>query len=96
MLAGMMARPRATSSRTNSGVTNSGTDGAEALAVVVRGLRALEHLLAAEILALGDVDHLLGDDAGARPFELRDGLCRRARAQRLRRVGEIARQVLAA
>jgi hypothetical protein len=26
MLEGMMARPRATSARTNSGVTNSGTD----------------------------------------------------------------------
>ena len=46
---------------------------AEAFAVVVRRLRAFEHLLAAEIFALGDVDHFLGDDAGPRPFELGDG-----------------------
>ena len=86
---------------------------AEALAVVVRGLRALEHFLAAEIFALGDVDHFLGDDARARPFELGEGVRaiaaglhpsrlrsappggREKRPQRLRRVGEIARQVLA-
>ena len=51
--------------------------GAEAFAVVMRGLRAVEHLLAAEVFALGDVDHLLGDDAGAGPFELRDRLAGR-------------------
>ena len=70
MLHGMMARPRAISSRTNSGVTNSGTDGAEALAVGERRFGAVELLLAAEILALGDVDHLLGDDAGARRIRI--------------------------
>ncbi len=67
---------------------------AEALAVIVGGLRAVEHLLAAEIFALGDVDHLLGDDALARPFELRH---RRAveRAHRPRRAGKVAGEVLA-
>ena len=44
----------------------------EALAVGERCLRPFEHLLAAEILAFGDIDHLLGEDAGARPFQLRD------------------------
>ena len=38
---------------------------AEALAVRQGGLCALQHLLAAEIFARGDIDHLLGDDAGA-------------------------------
>ena len=47
--------------------------GAEAFAVVVRRLRALQHCLAAEIFALGDVDHFLGDDARTRPFELGEG-----------------------
>ena len=47
---------------------------AEALAVVMGGLRDVEHFLAAEIFALGDVDHFLGDDAGARPFELGEGV----------------------
>ena len=87
----MMARPRATSERTNSGVTKSGTAGAEAFAVVVRGLRALQHFLAAEIFALGDVDHFLGDDAGARPFELGEGVaaCEANSLPRLRgRVGD--------
>ena len=41
MLAGMMARPRATSSRTNSGVTWRNR-GAEAFAVVQRRLRPLQ------------------------------------------------------
>ncbi len=94
MFDGMMARPRATSSRTNSGVTKSGTARAKTLAVVVGGLRHVEHLLAAEIFALGDINHFLGDDAQARPLQLSDGLAVE-RAQRPRRVGEIARQMLA-
>ncbi len=79
--------------------------GAEAFTVVMRGLRAVEHGLAAEILALGDVDHLLGDDAGARPFELGDlppylfpacgGGWGGGGAQRPVRVGEVAGEVLA-
>ena len=112
--------------------------GAKALAVIMRRRRGLVHLFAPKVLALGDVDHLLGDDAGPRPFELGQGLrltlpwrgrvgaerrggvnsrrpqvtptrshcvrstsplqgeVRRRSAQRLRRVREIARQVLAA
>ena len=53
-------------------MTKSRHRGAKALAVGERRLGALELLLAAEIFALGDVDHLLGDDAGAGEFELRD------------------------
>src|SRR5262249_25782807 len=66
----------------------------EGVAVLARGLRSVEHLFAAEIFALGDVDHFLGDDAGARPFELRErtGVDRLHRA---RRVGETPRQMLA-
>ena len=80
MLAGMMARPRAISVRTNSGVMNGGHRGAEAFAVGQRRFGALELSLAAEVFALGDVDHLLGDDAGAREFELGDRARRRGRA----------------
>ena len=68
--------------------------GAETFAVVMGGLRDVEHLLAAEIFALGDVDHFLGDDALARPFELRHRMAVEP-AQRARRIGEIARQMLA-
>ena len=50
--------------------------GAEALAVGGGLLRALQLHLAPEILALGDIDHLLGDDAGAGEFQLGDGLVR--------------------
>src|SRR6059058_2018595 len=70
MLQGMIARPRATSLRTNSGVTNSGT-GPETLAVGAGGLGALQLSFAPKVFALGDVDHLIGDDAGAGEFELR-------------------------
>ena len=51
-----------------------GQRGAEALAVGQPFLGEIERHLAAEILALGDVDHFLGDDARARPFELGDRL----------------------
>ena len=67
---------------------------AEAFAVVVGGLRALQHCLAAEIFALGDVDHFLGDHAGAGPFELGDRLAGEP-LQRLWRIREIPREVLA-
>ena len=75
MLAGMMARPRATSSRTNSGVMKSRDRGAEALAVgePLLAPRA-QRLRAAEVLAVGDVDHLLGDDPGAGELVLRHQL----------------------
>ena len=68
---------------------------AEALAVGARRFRPLELHLAAEILALGDVDHLLGDDAGARELVLRHRLAVE-RAQRRVHLREGARQVLAA
>ena len=80
MLDGMMARPRAISSRTNSGVMNSGTDAPKLSPSVVRAFGAVELLLAAEVLALGDVDHLLGDDAGLGEFVLRDRRAVDARA----------------
>ena len=92
MLAGMMARPRAISERTNSGVMCAGNVGAEDFAVGQRGLGAREHGRAADVLAMGDVGHLLGHDAGARVFELRDGLTGDA-AERLRLGGEVAREV---
>src|SRR5260370_41834499 len=56
---------------------------AETLAVGERIFRALEHALAPEVLALGDVDHLLGDYAGARPFELGQRLCADAAQRRM-------------
>ena len=94
MLAGMMARPRATSLLHEFRRDEQRHRSAEAFAVVVRGLRGLQHCLAAEIFALGDVDHFLGDHAGARPFELGDGLSREP-LQRLWRIREIAREMLA-
>src|SRR4029453_11971917 len=69
--------------------------GAEALAVGKRRLGALELLLASEIFALGDVDHFLGNDAGARELELRDRLAGK-RPQGTMDGGKIAGEVLAA
>ena len=91
MLHGMMARPRAISSRTNSGVTNSGTEAPKLSPSLLRPFGALELLLAAEVLALGDVDHLLGDDAGAGEFELRDRVAVERRAAAGSRSGRRAR-----
>ncbi len=68
---------------------------AEALAVGERRFRALELDLAAEVLARRDVDHLLGDDAGARPFELGHRLAGE-RAQRAMVLREHAREMLVA
>ena len=87
MLAGMMARPQRDLLAHELRRDELRQRGAEALAVGQPLLGDLERELAAEILALGDIDHLLGDDAGARPFVLRDRLARQA-AQRPRRVGE--------
>src|SRR5262249_46432005 len=67
---------------------------AEAFTVGERGFGALELLLAAEVLALGDIDHFLGDDTGPRPFELGEVLSVK-RPPGLRRVGEIACEMLA-
>ena len=44
---------------------NSGTEAPKLSPSFARPFGAVELLLAAEVLALGDVDHLLGDDAGA-------------------------------
>ncbi len=66
-----------------------GDVGAETLAVGERELGAGEHGDAAEILAVRDVGHLLGDDAGARVLELRDGLAGNT-AERLRLFGKVA------
>ena len=46
---------------------------AEILAVVEPGLRFGGGSLAADILAVGDIDHLGRDDAGAGELELGDG-----------------------
>src|SRR5262249_58337650 len=69
--------------------------GAEALALGKRGLGALELLLATEVLAFGDIDHFLGDDAGARELQLRHRPAIRC-PQRTVRGRKIAREVLAA
>ncbi len=66
--------------------------GAKAFAVGEGGFGALELLLAAEVLAGGDVDHLLGDDAGAGEFQLRDHVAVEA-AQRLVMRGERFRRM---
>src|SRR3954453_5634567 len=72
MLDGMMGRPRATFEGANSGGMDAGTaprneprhPAPKLLAVGQCGFGALELFLAAEVLAFGDVDHLLGDDIG--------------------------------
>ena len=69
MLAGMMARPRAISSRTNSGVTKSGIAAPKSSPSRMHGGVGL----AAQVLADGDVFHLRRDDAGAGVFQLGDG-----------------------
>ncbi len=69
-----MARPRATSRADEFRGDEERHRRAEAFAVVGAFLRDVEHCLTAEIFALGDVDHFLGDDALARPFELGDGV----------------------
>ena len=89
MLAGMIARPRATSSRTKSGgVMNSGMAAPKALAVGETLGSRFDRLLAREILAMGDIDHLFGNDPGAGEFELGDELARLSRAQPARRGAE--------
>ena len=72
MLAGMMARPRAISSRTNSGVMNAGSDAPKLSPCASLRFGAFEHFFAAEILPRGDEDHLLSDHAGAGELILRD------------------------
>ena len=69
-----------------------GDVGAEGFAVGQRRLGAGEHGRAADVLAVRDVGHLLGDDAGARILELGDGLAGEA-AEGLRLGGEVAREM---
>ena len=71
-----------------------GDGGAEAFAVGERRLGASERGLAAEVLAVRDVDHLLGDDAGAGKLVLRHRLAGDGRAA-ARLVGEVAGQMRA-
>ena len=51
---------------------------AKALAVFYARGRFIEGALAAEIFAMRDIAHLLGDDAGAGEFELRHGRAARS------------------
>ena len=83
MLAGMMARPRAISSRTNSGVISSGIAGAEADCRRASAERP-------EIFARGDEFHFLGDEALARIMKLGDIACPAWRAAACARRGRIA------
>src|SRR5690606_1280611 len=68
--------------------------GAEALAIGQRRFGALEHRFASQVLTMGDVDHLLGDDAGAGVLELRQRLALDA-AEGPRLVREVAGERLA-
>ncbi len=70
ILAGMMARPRATSDAHEFGRHESGQRGAEALPVRKPRFRLFGLTRAPEIFPVRDIGHLLGDDAGPRPFEL--------------------------
>ena len=78
MLAGMMARPRATSSRTNSGVIASGiaapkdSPGCWRRISIAPACRAQLSVLALQVLADRDELHLRRDDAAARVVHLRD------------------------
>ena len=60
----------------------SGDGCAEALAVPKTLASPLHRCLARQILAMGDIDHLFGDDPGASEFELGDELTGLARAER--------------
>ena len=60
-----------------------GDFGAEVLAVGSAFGRTVQRLLPTQVLAVRDVDHLLGDDAGAGEFELRDRLARLAAEHRM-------------
>ena len=86
MLAGMIARPRATSSRTNSGVMTSGIAAPKLWPGCCARARspgsARQHLLALQVLADRDELHLRRDDAAARVVHLRD-VGARLRAARL-------------
>ena len=95
MFAGMIARPRATSSRTNSGVIIGGNRRAERLAGMLARHRCGErgqHGLATQVLADRDELHLRRDDAAARVVHLRDGASRLRAARLAMEVEAQARQ----
>jgi len=89
-----MARPRAISEAHEFRRDKSGDVGAKTFAVGQRRFRAFVLKLAAEVFAHRDVDHLLGDDAGAGEFELRDLVAIKP-AQRLVKGIERLRRVIA-
>ena len=106
MFAGMIARPRATSSRTNSGVTNSGIEAPkdwprcwwskESLDASVRARRprsSCRDPRAAQVFANGDEFHFRSDDALTRVVHLRHAtprLCAQRRATQSRKIFEAA------
>ena len=74
MLAGMMARPARDLLAHELRRDVLGDRRAEALAVGQLRFRLRQRGLAAEVLAMRDVDHLLGDDAGLGELVLGDGM----------------------
>ncbi len=70
-----------------------GNGGPEALAVGEAARRVRNRRLARQILAVGDVNHLLGHDSGAGEFQLGDELPGTTRAQRPRRRAERRKMV---
>ena len=75
MLFGMIARPRATSSRTNSGVMTAGIAAPKLWPGMLTGhalRKRPRHLLALQVLADRDEFHLRRDDAAPRVVHLRD------------------------
>ena len=88
MLAGMMARPAGDLGAHEFGRDELRDFGAEILAVGAAFGGARDGVGAAEVLAVRDVDHLLGDDPGAGEFELRDRLAGAARAARCEAAGQ--------
>ncbi len=91
MLAGMMARPRAISLRTNSGVTKSGIEAPKSSPSRMKGSSGLP----AQIFADGDEFHLRRDDAAPGVFELRDA-CAGLGAQHARQGGKLRRELFRA
>ena len=89
MLAGSTARPRAISSRMNSGVTCSGSSAPKALAV----LDQVADRLAAQVLADGDELHLGRDHAATGVGHLGDRLAGFG-AHHRRLVGELRHQIV--
>ena len=81
MLAGMIARPSATS-RPNEFRRDEVGDSAPKISPSAMVAAALDRRLARKILPMRDIDHLFGDDSGACEFVLGDELTGLAGAQR--------------